>query len=462
MPDEDLAQRIERLRQLAEAAAQRASARVHLTRDLRLQPTTDEPEQAYQDDAHEAIPIERLLTGQIVSAGGTSCFVRDSVLSIDHQHGRWPLGTALDARSAELTWLSQPTPVLTGSLQGALFLDVETTGLAGGTGTFAFLVGAAWFDDRNLVLAQYLMRSPDEEPALLAELAAKARASELVVTFNGKAFDVPLLETRYTLQRQRSPFPADHLDLLAAARRIWRLRLNSCRLANLEQAVLGVRRWDDVPGALIPDLYTDYLRSGDGRCLTPVFDHNALDVLSLVTLAGRLAQLHRDPWQALADDPLDLLSLGRSFDHGRAARRASDYAPAVPSEDGADCSRPVDSPAATSADFSQWCYEQALAAGITGRPRELAHLRIAAFAKRRGDFGAAQQAWLLLAEAAGDAAIRQTALVELAKVAEHRERDPAAALRFVEQALGLHNGADKPAALLHRANRLRRKMSTVV
>jgi len=454
LPDEDLAQRIERLRQLAEAAAQRASARVHLTRELQPQSAPDESELAPLYDMPEAIPIERLITGQIVPAAGTSCFVRDSVLPVEHQHGRWALRTALDARSSELAWLSQPTPVVTGNLHGALFLDVETTGLAGGTGTFAFLVGAAWFDHHNLVLAQYLMRSPDEEPAVLAELAAKARASEMVVTFNGKAFDVPLLETRYTLQRQRSPFPADHLDLLAAARRIWRLRLNSCRLANLEQTVLGVRRWDDVPGALIPQLYTDYLRSGDGRCLTPVFDHNALDVLSLVTLAGRLAQLHRDPWQALADDPLDLLSLGRSFD-----RRVSAGSPAVPGDGQTECSRRAESSSAAPADFSQWCYEQALAAGITGRPRELAQLRIAAFAKRRGDLGAAQQAWLRLAETAEDTAIKETALVELAKVAEHRERDPAAALRFVEVALDLHSGMVKPAGLVHRAERLRRKLA---
>lgn len=430
--EEDFAARIERLRRLAEEAEARARerGRVNLVRDLPVLPD-DGPDPATLDTP---VPIEDLVTGQEIRAAGTACFVRDNVLDLSHRHGRWPLAIALEAGSSELGRLALPSTVACENLERAIFIDVETTGLAGGTGTLAFLVGAAWFEAGRLVLTQYLMRSPAEEPAVLAELAARARDSEVVVSFNGRAFDIPLLETRYIMSRLRTPFPEDHLDLLTGSRRVWRLRLESCRLAHLEERVLGVRRWDDVPGFLIPQLYTDYLRTGDGRCLAPVFDHNALDVLSLVTLAGRLASLYRDPLKALEDDPLDLVSLGRVFERtgaslprGRAAAAGGEGQGRCAGQDGASREH-------GDVDLSTICYGQALAIGLEGPGADLARLRLATIKKRQGDFDEALSLWEHLAGAATSADLRFIAMVELAKCLEHRKRDPEAALAWVRMA----------------------------
>ncbi len=455
VPDEDFAARIERLRRLAEEAAERERTRrpVNLARDI----VGAAGGTAGHDEAGDGpVPIERLVTGQEIRAAGKACFVRDSVLDLDHRHGRWPLAIALEARLPELERLAYPSAITSPSLKGAIFIDVETTGLAGGTGTLAFLVGAAWFESGRLELVQYLMRSPDEEPAVLAQLAARARASEVVVSFNGKAFDIPLLETRYIMARQRPPFPDDHLDLLSGSRRVWRLRLESCRLAHLEERVLGVRRWDDVPGWLIPQLYTDYLRTGDGRCLLPVFDHNALDVLSLVTLAGRLACLHRDPLLALEDDPLDLVSLGRAFE--RAGGRTRPQRRCTEATAGAGTGTAPGAADDAAADLSTVCYDKALAVGLEGPGADLARLRLAAIHKRRGRYDDAEALWLALAETAVSPEHRFAAMVELAKYNEHRRRDPARALAWVLRAeKALRVGEARRRELDRRMDRLTRK-----
>src|SRR5207302_806542 len=141
-----------------------------------------------------------------------------------------------------------------------LFLDTETTGLAGGPGTYAFLVGAGWIEGDAFVVTQHFMRDLDEEPALLAALAPLLERAGGVVTFNGSGFDLPLLETRFVLARRRWPATLPHLDLLRPSRRVWTGCLDDCRLGTLERDVLGLSREEDVPGAVIPSLYFDWLR----------------------------------------------------------------------------------------------------------------------------------------------------------------------------------------------------------
>src|SRR5579863_1270820 len=178
-----------------------------------------------------------------------------------------------------------------------LFLDTETTGLAGGTGTYAFLVGIAWWDSGGLQVEQLMMRDFSEEYSLLVELAARIAERPVLVTFNGKSFDWPLLESRYLMTRSiRVPELAAHLDLLHPARAVWKLRLGSVRLVELERHVLDARRlgWDradDVPSNMIPQFYFDYLRGGSYRPLVGVVRHNRMDLRGLAALFAKLSSL---------------------------------------------------------------------------------------------------------------------------------------------------------------------------
>jgi uncharacterized protein len=176
------------------------------------------------------------------------------------------------------------------------FLDTETSGLSGGSGAFAFLVGVGWISRRGFELKQFFMRDHGEEPSLLTALAALLEKFDVMVTYNGRSFDQPLLETRFRLARIPEPFPRlQHVDLLYSARRLWRLALESCRLQELEQKILGVERHGDVPGGEIPARYFEYLVTKDARPLQPVISHNATDILSLACLTAVVPAAFRDP-----------------------------------------------------------------------------------------------------------------------------------------------------------------------
>ncbi|PYU03437.1 MAG: hypothetical protein DMG34_13095 [Acidobacteria bacterium] len=205
-----------------------------------------------------------------------------------------------------------------------LFLDSETTGLAGGTGTYAFLIGIAWWDSGGLQLEQFMMRDFSEEHSVLLELAARIAERPVLVTFNGKTFDWPLLESRYLMTRCiRVPELAAHLDLLHPARAVWKLRLGSVRLVELERHVLdaprlGWHREDDVPSSLIPQFYFDYLRGRSALPLAGVVRHNGMDLRGLAALFGKLNSLLDFEQQEEAEG-LDLFGLSRYLER-RAAR----------------------------------------------------------------------------------------------------------------------------------------------
>ena len=206
-----------------------------------------------------------------------------------------------------------------------LFLDTETTGLAGGTGTYPFLVGIAWWDAGGLQVEQLFMRDLDEEHSLLLELSERIVARPVLVTFNGKSFDWPLLETRYRMTRVIPSFtPKVHLDFLHPARQLWRLRLGSVRLKDLERHVLCEQgralewsRQDDMDSSLIPQIYFDYLRGGSAEPLAGIFRHNQMDLRGLAALAGKILGL-LDSGNGLANaalpathDPIEVLGLSR-------------------------------------------------------------------------------------------------------------------------------------------------------
>ncbi len=178
-----------------------------------------------------------------------------------------------------------------GRWQDVLFLDTETTGLSGGTGTYVFLIGLAHFADGELVLRQHLLRDLAAESQFVESLKAQLEPFRACASYNGKSFDLPILRTRFVMAlRSELTVDESHLDLLHPARRLWRDRFGSTTLRQLEESVLDDGRVTDIPGALIPDAYFHYLRTGDEATIAPVLEHNARDVVSLVRIADRVAQ----------------------------------------------------------------------------------------------------------------------------------------------------------------------------
>ena len=197
-----------------------------------------------------------------------------------------------------------------------LILDTETTGLAGGAGTVPFLIGMAWFEDGALRVEQLFLREFGGEVPLLHRLAEQLVRASCIVSYNGKSFDWPLLRARFVLNRVPMPQPPPHLDLLHCVRRVCKPRMQSVRLCEVERALLGYYREDDIDGALIPGLYLAYLRGADPCTLLPVITHNEQDVVALAAILWRMCA-HFSSVQP-GDDPRDHLA------YARVALRAGD------------------------------------------------------------------------------------------------------------------------------------------
>ncbi|MGB7283498.1 MAG: ribonuclease H-like domain-containing protein [Candidatus Acidiferrum sp.] len=290
-----------------------------------------------------------------------------------------------------------------------LFLDTETTGLTGGTGTYPFLVGIAWWDAGGLQVEQFFMRDFSEEHSLLHELSARLYERPVLVTFNGKCFDWPLLENRFTMTRSISPPRlAAHLDLLHPARALWKLRLGSVRLVELERRVLdaarlGWHREDDIASALIPQYYFNYLRGGCCDPIVGIVRHNQMDLRGLAALFGKINSL----LASTAEDReevhcLDLFGLSHFLE-----RRGD-------------------------SDRAQSACTQALDLGLPAEFRPRARRELALLAKRRGDHAAAAGLWLELAADPQDGVL---ACEQLAIHYDLRAKDPARAAEFAR--LGL-------------------------
>jgi hypothetical protein len=352
---------------------------------------------------------------------------------IDHRHGYHALGDLLAHTPQGAALLARDDRLADIDYRRMAFVDTETTGLAGGTGTYAFLVGVGVFDGESFTIHQFFMRDYGEEPALLHALGELLDGLEAVVSFNGKSFDLPLLETRFIMSRQPPRLvDAPHLDLLSPARRFWKYRLDSCALSSLETEILGVRRThQDVPGWLIPSLYTDYARSGDAREMPRILYHNAQDILSLVTLAARMCDLLAGPGDDLPGE--DLYGLGRLFyDLGQVKE-------------------------------AEAAYTQAAGTCQTADVQEMAMRDLAYLLKRQERRGQALSWWQQLAEESGAV----YACEELAKHYEWHERDLVQALAWTERGIGLVKGRpgiskrrEQLASLQHRQGRLNRKLAS--
>jgi uncharacterized protein YprB with RNaseH-like and TPR domain len=268
--------------------------------------------------------IETLIDGEIIETDYGPCFVHLERYAPDYVHGVYAVSELLQ----QSRWVAGRLADVGGEidLSRTIFIDTETTGLAGGTGTLPFLIGAGAFEeDGSFVVRQFFLRSPAEEPALLLHLSDWLDQFEAIVSFNGRGFDLPILQTRFTLHRLRPQIlRAPHLDLLTPARRVWRGRLESCSLKSLEYQVLDIHRDQiDIDGSLIPQLYIDYVRSGDASEMPRILYHNAYDIVSMVTLATRLIQIF-DEDRAAALTAADLYALGKwhadHAEHDRAER----------------------------------------------------------------------------------------------------------------------------------------------
>ncbi len=288
-----------------------------------------------------------------------------------------------------------------------LFLDTETTGLAGGTGTYAFLVGLAWWESGGLQVEQLFLRDFSEEHSILQELAGRIAERPVLVTFNGKAFDWPLLENRFTMTRAiKVPKLAAHLDLLHPARALWKLRLGSVRLMELERQVLdtarlGLHRHNDVASALIPQFYFDYLRGGSPDPLADVVKHNQMDLRGLAALFGRINSLLDEQGSLEGEESLDLFGLSRFLERRGERERAQEA-----------CSK-------------------ALSAGLPAEIRPRARRELALLAKREGDWERAAEIWQELARDPKDGI---EACEQLAIYYERRLKNCERAMEFAQLA----------------------------
>ena len=397
--------------------------------------------------------LEALVNGDEINNSGGTCFVSTKYYSLDTMHGPHPLGKLL-ASDPSLLATQHPKFGLSknSDFLNAAFIDTETTGLGSGAGVYAFMVGVGTFesstagnDEYEFVVRQFFMRSPAEEAALLIAVAELMESRDLLVTFNGRTFDLPLLRTRfkqngwafggidYDLGWLDRPWP--HLDLLHPARRLWRRRLGSCRLSNLERRILKLERTEeDVSGHLIPAMYIDYVRSGDAGEISRVFYHNREDIVSMVALAERITSLFDD--REKETEPVsgaDWISLGVCHERdGKTEAAEVAYRRAI------DCLR------------DQRLLSDAYSLLAMLRKRQ----------QRWADAAATWQEWLTSVTDAG-----LTPYIELAKLHEWRIVDLEQAEMWTRWALHTLDGSSRPtpytqiAALKHRLARIQRKRS---
>lgn len=372
-------------------------------------------------------PIENAVDGFWVETRRGEAFISDQVFELNHQHGEVPI--RVDAPLEVLSGWAGDVRLNGLPVSALAFLDTETSGLAGGTGTYAFLVGVGRFLSTDSIadsqvetnsitgrrvtfqLRQFFMRDPAEEPALLEALLDFLAPCQALVTFNGKAFDAPLLATRYTLHNIPVPFKDfSHIDLLPLARRLWRDRLPSRALKYLEENVLmAPRSSEEVPGYEIPWLYFDYLRTGDARPLKGVFYHNAMDVIAMSALLNLTSSMLANPHSSEIKHGLDVIALAKLFE-----------------------------------DLGHWedaaqLYERGLQHELLEDDFWQAVRRLSTLQRRRGDLSKAVALWEKAA-----AQRHVYAFVELAKHYEHRAKDFRSAMAWTEEALAEVNAGDLP------------------
>ncbi len=383
-------------------------------------------------------PLESLVAGEWVSSSGVRCFVSEHLYPLSYDHGGLHLADFCAVPLEE--WIP-----FVGSKEGqvldprqGIFIDIETTGLARGAGTCAFLVGLGFFEGEHFCARQYFMPDYADESALLDLVAVDLASHRGLISFNGRAFDWPIIENRYVLARRELPCESKpHLDLLSLSRRLWRRTLSSCALASLEATVLDVRRGhDDVPGYLIPQLYQDYVRWGYTRPIARIFYHNLMDILSMVALGARAGKIICPSLRQEGDPLYDPISLGAFYESIGRHEEASHF------------------------------YRLVLDHGHSKEDCVIAAKRLAALFKRLGRHDEAMEIWR--DQTSGNEIYPY---LELAKQLEHRLRDYTAARDIIQEAmawvqtrtnaLGRREHQRLMVDLKHRLARVERRLSEI-
>ncbi|HOJ51700.1 MAG TPA: ribonuclease H-like domain-containing protein [Syntrophales bacterium] len=367
-----------------------------LARYRRATYTPDRREHHHNESIHP--PLKELIPGEEVSNEKGCFYLTHNFHPGSLRHGHYVLRDFTPLDTALLAILVGDSSIGACHISDGLFLDTETTGLSGGTGTLPFLIGLGWFEKEGFVIKQVFIRDYDEEKAALLYVTEHIKKKRFLVTFNGKAFDVNLLNARLILNRlppllEEMP----HADLLHPARRLLKHRLSDRSLTALEASVLGLSREGDVQGYEIPALYFDWLRRRDARTMVRVFEHNRLDILSLVTLTAKLTELVNPAVTSPSCEPIDKLAAGRIW----AARGV--FTPAI---------RLFESLRSASEDNYLW---------------QTASRELSLIYRRLGHWPKAVSIWKQMVNKDPTDTF---AYIELAKYYEHRAQNPALALKY--------------------------------
>lgn len=362
------------------------------------------------------------MSGAVVETAAGAHFETERLYERHKQYGSVEISSLIDLPADLLEALSDGEIVDSHPTRWA-FLDTETTGLAGGAGTYAFLIGVGSIDEDGFRVRQFFMRDFADEPSQMKALSDYLSRFDVLITYNGKSYDQPLLETRFRMNRSRPPFARmEHLDLLYGARRLWKLRLDSCRLVDLENRILGVEREGDVPGDLIPYFYFEYLRTRQAFRLIPVFHHNVLDIVALACLTAIVPLAFRRPEEANLRHGADYVGIARWLAHSDRADQAAIL------------------------------YRRAVDLGLPDSLLFRTMWDLALLEKKRERWDASLA--VLTELASGRNPYRVPALEALAKHYEHHERNYAMALEMTRSAL---EDCDTP-AIRHREERLKRRL----
>jgi len=372
--------------------------------------------------------LEELIPGEYLNTPFGDIYRARTTYDVQYRHGNSRLHSFWEVSTEYLKQLGRIDHGSDIDLQQTVFLDTEASGLSGGTGTYIFMVGLGYFTDAQFIVDQLFVDSYVKEEGMLDLLREYLAEASLLVTFNGKSFDLNLLQTRYLLHGQDDPFEGiPHLDLLHPCRNLWNLDLDNCRLQTLERDVLDFRREDDTPGEEVPNIYFEFIRSGDPGEIAGVFEHNGHDIVSLVAVTAMLEQ----NFQGIRHIPQE--SGLTMFSRGKIHERRGDYEAALE------------------------CYTTAIAADVTAHRRNQIISQMAALYKQLQRWDQAVRWWQEQIESMPIFVLEPYR--ELAMYYEHQVKEYERAIEFVERALSVipaHREAET-ADFRHRLQRLCRK-----
>lgn len=387
---------------------------------------TQSPKEKSIHIVNQEVKIEEVLSGKFISTPFGDSFIRENYFPQDYRCGEVKLFEIFQSSAKTISSLARDNRLEEIDINKTVFLDTETTGLAGGAGTYIFLVGAGYFEGDQFCVRQYFMRDFNEERALLSAVNELLSNFEAIVSYNGKTFDVPLIQSRFIMSGMKLNLEnPGHFDLLYPARRLWKRRLENCSLSTVERDILGVIRENDVPGYLVPEIYFRYLKTKDARALKQVFEHNLQDILSLVALVSRMCFLVEDPLNNTKYG-MDIFSIGKMFDEEKRYKQSTHY------------------------------YTEALKHNLA-EEKTLEILKLASFAyKRQGEWEEAEKIWKEIIERSRE--FIYYPYEELAKYYEHRLKDYQKAEMIMEEALNIEKNIFKGEKLQYRLNRIKSKL----